>query len=161
MFYFTTERPGWYNQKAIGRLKMMECPFCNSTLENERIIEETRYCRVLFSSPRLVKGHLLIVPKKHVEKLSQLSAAERQNLLNTAIKYQEKIIAHFAPGCDIRQNFRPFQKQDGVKVDHLHIHLLPREFKDGLYQKCQKYETDIFQKLSSGEIKVIKKLLQS
>ena len=67
------------------------------------------------------------------------------------MEFQEKILAKFASGCDIRQNCRPFQKQSNLKVDHVHYHLLPREFKDELYQKCQIYETEIFRRLTEEE----------
>lgn len=42
-------------------------------------------------------------------------------------------------------------KQSRLKIDHLHFHLLPREFEDELYQKCQIYETDIFRMLTEEE----------
>lgn len=107
-----------------------------------------------------MKGHLLVVPKRHVQKISELSKAERKELFDFVIYFQEKILTGFASGCDIRQNLRPFQKQSDLKVDHLHIHLQPREFKDNLYQKCQIYETDIFEKLEKTERKEVLKFFK-
>jgi len=114
---------------------------------------------VTLSNPRLMKGHLLVIPKRHVEKISELSDEERSALLDLVIKFQELIIAKLAPGCDIRQNYRPFQKQGRIKVTHLHIHLLPRNLKDELYEGCQKYETEIFTVLSTKEESEIANLL--
>jgi len=138
----------------------MDCPFCNINKEKTRIIKEGKNVFVVFSNPRLVKGHLLVIPKRHVVKISELNAKEKKELFDTVIEFQEKILKKISSGCDIRQNYRPFQKQTGLKVDHLHIHLLPREFEDELYQKCQINEKRIFSNLEEEEIKRISDLLR-
>jgi len=68
-------------------------------------------------------GHLLVIPKRHLEKLSELSKQEREELIDLIIEFTEKILNGLARGCDIRQNYRPFQTENNLKVDHLHIHL--------------------------------------
>ncbi len=138
----------------------MDCPFCNINKEKTRIIKEGKNVFVVFSNPRLVKGHLLVIPKRHVVKISELNAKEKKELFDTVIEFQEKILKKISSGCDIRQNYRPFQKQGGLKVNHLHIHLLPREFEDELYQKCQINEKEIFTNLKEEEIKRISDLLR-
>jgi len=138
----------------------MNCPFCNIDKEGTKIIKEGKYNYVCFSNPRLMDGHLLVIPKRHIERLSELSKDEKEELFDLVIEYQEKILENIAKGCDIRQNYRPFQKQDDLKLDHLHIHLHPREFKDELYQKSQIFEKDIFRKLTQEEINKISKLLE-
>ena len=137
----------------------MDCPFCN--IEKNRILTERKFTRVIFSNPRLMPGHLLVIPKRHVEKLSELSKEEQQELFKTTIEFQEKILAKIASGCDIRINYRPFQKQDDLKVNHLHIHLQPRELFDELYQKCQIFERDVFEDLKLEELEKIHKILSS
>lgn len=130
----------------------MPCPFCDLDHQKTRILKDGAQVRVIFSNPRLMPGHLLVVPKRHVEKISELNKEERQEFFQTVIKYQEKILSKLATGCDIRQHYRPFQTQSKLKIDHLHIHLLPREFNDELYEKCQVYEKGIFKELSEGEL---------
>jgi len=137
----------------------MNCPFCNINKEKARIIKEGKSVFVVFSNPRLIEGHLLVISKRHVEKLSEFSREEREELLNTAIEFQEKILSKISTGCDIRCNYRPFQKQDGLKIDHFHLHLQPREFKDELYEKCQIFEKEIFRQLTEEETDKINKLL--
>lgn len=107
-----------------------------------------------------MEGHLLVISKRHIEKLSELSKDEKEELFNLVIEYQEKILNNIAKGCDIRQNCRLFQKQDNLKLDHLHIHLQPREFEDELYQKSQISEKNIFKPLTQEEIDKISKLLE-
>ncbi|MEK7123070.1 MAG: HIT domain-containing protein, partial [Patescibacteria group bacterium] len=88
---------------------MDDCPFCHiKEREQERVLEEREHVFVILSDPRLVPGHLLVIPRRHVEKLSELDAEEREELFDTVVKYQEKILDKHAAGCDIRQNYRPF-----------------------------------------------------
>jgi diadenosine tetraphosphate (Ap4A) HIT family hydrolase len=137
----------------------MNCPFCNINKEKTRIIREGKNVFVVFSNPRLMESHLLVIPKRHVEKLSELNKEEKEELFETVIDFQEKILSKIAKGCDIRQNYRPFQDQDNLKVDHLHIHLQPRKFKDELFLKTQVFEKGLFKELKEEEIEKILSLL--
>ena len=139
----------------------MNCPFCEINMEKTRILAEKKYVRVIFSNPRLMTGHLLITPKRHVERISELDNNEKEELLETIIEYQEKIIKNVSSGCDIRQNYRPFQKQDNLKVNHLHIHLQPRELYDELYKRSQIHEKEMFEELKKEELERMTKLLSN
>ena len=132
----------------------MDCPFCQiiSNDQKERVLDENEMAVVILSNPRLMPGHILVIPKKHVERLSQLAALERSGLLEMAIKWQELIIEKLAPGCDLRQNYRPFIPSGRIKVNHLHFHLLPRSLEDELYRKSMTYEKELFQDLTSSEM---------
>lgn len=128
----------------------MPCPFCS--LEKEkRVLASKKYTYVILSNPRLMPSHLLVLPKRHVEKLSELNEEERKELFDLVIEYQEKILAKHATGCDIRQHYRPFLKQSKLKVNHMHIHLQPREYEDELYKNCQIHETALFKELTKEE----------
>jgi len=131
------------------------CPFCNIDELKTRIIDETSNTLIILSNPALVYGHCLAIPKRHVEKLSELYDYERKELFERIIKTQERLLRKFS-GCDIRQNYRPFQTQSNLKVNHLHIHLQPRELNDELYTKCQVSETSLFKFLSSKELDKIR-----
>jgi histidine triad (HIT) family protein len=123
---------------------MNECPFCTILTEkNSRLFKEYKYSFLVFSDPRLVPGHLLVIPKRHVEKLSELPEEEKTELFKLVEEYQEKILTTIASGCDIRSNYRPFMKQGRLKVNHLHFHLQPRENEDLLFQGSQRFETDL------------------
>lgn len=137
-------------------MKVDGCPFCSKIEPRSRIIEETKHTLTILSNPALVKGHCLIIPKRHVEKISELNEDEIKDSINQLIKMQKRLLKKFS-GCDIRQNYRPFQKQNNLKVDHLHFHLLPRELEDELYKKCQIFEKEIFKELSQEELDNIKK----
>ncbi len=137
---------------------MENCVFCNLNLERTRIICESERSYTILSNPALMKGHSLVIPKRHVEKLSELDEEEKKDLLEQIIKIEELLLRKF-PGCDIRQNYRPFQKQSNLKINHLHFHLQPRELYDKLYSTSQIYETQIFKFLNSEEVEKIKNFI--
>jgi len=136
----------------------MFCPFCE--LKKREIIKNGKKVLVILSDPRLMPGHFLVIPKRHVEKLAELDKAEKRELLETVIEFEEKILTKLAPGCDMRSNCRPFLKESRFKVNHLHVHLLPRTYKDELYLKGEHCHDKLFKKLRKGEIKKIKKLIK-
>jgi len=126
-----------------------QCPFCDVA---GHIIDENDFANVIFSNPRLTEYHLLIIPKRHVEKPWELTKNERQAIFDLILKWQKFIIDHIATGCDVRENYRPFLPQSKTKVDHLHYHLLPREFRDELFAKSQIYEAEIFREVKREEL---------
>ena len=137
----------------------MDCPFCEIIEKNtERIIRQTEHTFTVLSDPRLMPGHLLVIPKRHIQRLSELDEQERAEMLDEVAILEDIILNNVAPGCDISQHFRPFIPQGRLKVDHLHIHLRPRTFEDELYKKVQIYEKEVFNELPAEEFQKYKTL---
>lgn len=138
------------------------CRFCDlENSENQRVLSVHSNCLVIFSNPRLMPGHLLVVPKRHVLRLSELNDVERKELFDVTISYQEKILKNIASGCDIKQHNRPFLPENDLKVDHLHIHLQPRELNDELYLKSHVHDREIFKPLTDSEKDFVQERLES
>ena len=129
---------------------MADCPFCKINPEITHVIAERENVYVAMSNPRLVPGHLLVIPKRHIENIKDLLQRENDQLLSTIFDFEKRIL-NYSPGCDLRQNYRPFLKDGQLKVGHLHFHLLPRFENDELYTKSQIYEKDIFQPLPADD----------
>lgn len=106
-----------------------------------------------------MKGHLLVLPKRHVEQPWELTDIELKEIFSHIHDLQKKLSTTLGTGCDIRQNYRPFMKQGKLKVDHLHFHLLPRTFQDDLYERSMKFETDIFTDLIDDEVSEVREAL--
>lgn len=136
---------------------MKNCPFCNPA---ERVLKENDHAIVLLSDPRKVPGHFLVIPKRHIEKPWELKEPEITDIFKLIFFIEQKIIGKLGDGCDIRQNYRPFMKQDTLKVDHLHFHVIPRSLEDYIYQISEKYETQMFAKLDKTEHDAVVKLLK-
>lgn len=135
---------------------MNDCPFCQS---DERILKENNNAKVLLSNPRKVPGHFLVVPKRHVEQPWELTHDELTDIFDLIGLIEQKIIGKLGDGCDIRQNYRPFLKQNELKVDHVHFHVLPRSLEDYIYKVSEQFESELFAELDQAEASEVAKLL--
>lgn len=104
-------------------------------------------------------GHFLVSPKRHVEKPWELTPEELQAVFELILFVQKRITERLSAGADVRQNYRPFLKQSRLKIDHVHYHVMPRNLEDELYDRAEKYETDLFADLSDEEHDKMAKLL--
>jgi len=134
---------------------MKECPFCKPM----KVLVENELARVLASDPRLTFGHLLVVPKRHVEQPWEMGDDEMLAVWTLMKKYQKVLTERVGTGCDVRENYRPFLTQGRLKVDHVHWHLIPRTDKDDIYMKSQIGERGLFQDLQDEELAKLREVL--
>jgi len=134
------------------------CVFCNT--DNLKIIRESKNTITFLSNPCLMKGHCLVIPKKHFENILEIPEEILFELIKEVREVKRLLIERFgASGCDIRQNYRPFLEDDRLKVSHLHFHVIPRELEDELYKKSMIFEKDVFEDLDQETfLEFIKKL---
>ena len=125
-----------------------ECPFCDL---GERVVVDNRHANLFLSNPRKVEGHVLVTPKRHIEKPWEMSDEELIAVFSLIKVAQDRLISEFGGGVDVRQNYRPFMKQGRVKVDHTHYHVYPRTNEDELYQQVERHETPLFIGLGADE----------
>lgn len=133
-----------------------DCPFCDPSF---RVIKSNDTAFVLLSNPRKVPGHTLVIPRNHTEKPWDLTDKEILDIFELIFFVENKLIGKLGDGFDIRQNYRPFTKQDTIKIDHLHFHVIPRSHKDYIYQKVEIQETDIFATLNDQERTEVTRLI--
>lgn len=133
------------------------CPFCNPT---DPILKQNEHAQVLLSNPRKVPGHFLVMPKRHIEAPWELTPEELQDVFALIFEVEQKIIGKLGDGVDIRQNYRPFMKQNQLKIDHVHFHVIPRYLEDYIYSVSEKYETELFATLDDVERDEVSKLLE-
>lgn len=140
----------------------MNCRFCEIiSRDKDKILRESKYTVTIFSDPKLMEGHLLIIPKRHIEKMNELDAEERKDLFDEVIDVQDKIISKFSKGCDISEHYRPFIPENKLKVDHIHIHIRPRELDDELFMKVQINESRVFTEANYGSAEKFRELLNN
>ena len=132
------------------------CRFCNL---QETVLKENEHAQALLSNPHKVPGHILVMPKRHVEKPWELTDAEIKDIFDLIFFIEQRLIGKLGDGCDIRQNYRPFLKHD-LKVDHLTFHVIPRSLDDYLYKVSEQYEDGLFADLDELECDAVSKLLK-
>lgn len=98
------------------------CPFCS--LPPARIVHETAHMLVIRDSYPVSPGHTLIIPRRHIVSLIELSGLEWADLQLAIQTARTQIDTEYAPdGYNVGVN-------DGVAagqtVSHLHVHLIPR-----------------------------------
>ena len=89
----------------------------------------------------LFEGHTLVVPRAHVETLTDLPA-ELVPVFFTAV---QRVAAAVVDGLDADGSFVATNNVVSQSVPHLHVHVVPRRRKDGLrgfFWPRRKYESD-------------------
>ena len=136
---------------------IVDCPFCNL---KDRVLKTNTLANLFLSNPRKVPGHFLVTPKRHVEKPWELTSDELQAIFDLIYFAQRKVTNSLSEGCDVRQHYRPFMKQGRIKIDHVHYHIIPRDLNDEIYQKVEKYDTDLFVDLDNKEYEAMAKVIE-
>jgi len=98
------------------------CPFCN--LEASRVILENDLAIAICDGYPVSRGHVLVIPKRHVGSFFEITETERQAMLSLLDRFQKKLLEEFGPDAfNIGINDGAAA---GQTVPHLHIHLIPR-----------------------------------
>lgn len=100
----------------------MECPFCSPARES--VLYEGEMIMILLDGYPASRGHLLVVPKRHVETWNKLSWEEKEALLKGVELAMEALKNALKPdGFNVGINLG---KAAGQTVPHLHVHVIPR-----------------------------------
>ncbi|NJE77135.1 HIT family protein [Thermococcus sp. ES12] len=100
----------------------MECPFCRPKIDV--LLYEDKLIRILIDSYPANRGHLLVVPRRHVESWWELSGEEKEALLRGMELAMEKLTQVLKPdGFNVGINLG---RAAGQTVPHLHVHVIPR-----------------------------------
>jgi diadenosine tetraphosphate (Ap4A) HIT family hydrolase len=98
----------------------MDCVFCNINdfvLENDLAI-------AFYDKYPVNKGHLLIIPKRHVEQYFDLTEQENRAINQLLLEGKKILDEQFQPdGYNIGINCG---EAAGQTIFHLHVHLIPR-----------------------------------
>ncbi|WP_297064874.1 HIT family protein [Thermococcus sp.] len=100
----------------------MECPFCRP--QKEQLIYEDDLIRILLDAYPASRGHLLVVPRRHVERWGELSEEEKLALIRgmelaMAVLRETLEAEAFNVGMNLG-------REAGQTVPHIHLHVIPR-----------------------------------
>lgn len=108
-----------------------DCIFCKivaGTVPSTRVYEDDDTLAFMDIGP-IVKGHTLVIPKAHVDPITQTPAAILQKLILVVQKIAQAQIAGLgADGVNVTQ---ANGAAAGQVVPHLHFHVIPRFLTDG------------------------------
>ena len=132
-------------------MRSKECNFCEPSSFSERIVSENEDAIGLLSSPRLTPGHSLVIPRRHVESLDDLSGTEMQAIHELISPIYRRLLGSVALGVDVWQKTRHQVEQDGVKMNHVHFHVIPSSPGDERYASALRWSRDQFEPLNEDE----------
>ncbi len=105
---------------------MTTCIFCNiieGKIPSIKLYEDENVYAFMDIMP-LTKGHVLLVPKKHIENIYDFSAQDASKLFSIAPRIANALKETFQPvGMNLLQNNGA---PAGQSVFHFHLHFIPR-----------------------------------
>lgn len=107
---------------------MKECAFCTQVANSERIIAENDLVWAFPTNIPITPGHTLVVPKRCVPTLDDMTAEERLALFEMTGQIQAALRkALGAEGFNVAWNHG---EMAGQTVPHFHLHIVPRRTGD-------------------------------
>lgn len=109
------------NYKSSSDLTKYEkdCPFCSETILTKQCIYENESIYLLLSHKPILEGHCLIIPKRHVQNVIDLTPEELAAIHSAVKKLQN---AKPSPFLLLQKN----GVEVGQSVPHVHFHYIPR-----------------------------------
>ena len=106
----------------------MDCIFCKIVKREipAKIIAETGKSLAFIDAFPLTKGHSLVIPKNHYEKMQDISAEDNADLFETVRKIISKVDKISNATLLAVHN----GKESGQEIPHVHVHLIPRSAED-------------------------------
>lgn len=100
----------------------MDCPFCG--VPPEQVGASSALSVAIADRYPVSPGHALILPRRHVSGLFDLSREEREDLIDLLARVRAELLeARHPDGFNIGINDG---RAAGQTVMHLHVHLIPR-----------------------------------
>lgn len=114
---------GFYEQVLVAVAERGKCVFCD--LKEKYLIAEKDGVVLTVALFPYIDGHLLIIPRRHIESLSQLNEREERALLSLGRKGIKLLKERLA----VENVWFLLREGKGIKagktVKHLHFHLIP------------------------------------
>lgn len=103
-----------------------DCPFCH--LDDGRLILESTSVAAIRDAFAITDGHTLVIPKRHVASLFELSEIEQAEVWKLVAQVRAMLVTEFRPdGFNVGLNDG---KSAGQTIMHAHVHVIPRRHGD-------------------------------
>jgi histidine triad (HIT) family protein len=135
---------------------MEECVFCRIIVGElpGSFVHQDDQAVVFLDLNQAARGHLLIVPREHVEHWHELEPATTAHMARLAAEWARPLVeAVQADGYNLQLNNGSAAGQD---VMHAHLHLIPRWRRDGYYQSGPRHR-----RAAPGELDATAQLLRA
>jgi len=103
----------------------MDCIFCDLMKSGEKIIDKDELCSVFYNTFPISKGHILIIPNRHVADYFDLTLEEANAIQKMLFKHKELLSAEDETITAFNVGVNAGVAA-GQTVYHVHMHLIPR-----------------------------------
>lgn len=106
------------------------CVFCDIAARRSPadVVLEEEHCLAFLDTRPLFPGHCLVIPRRHFETLPELPES-----LLTPLFAAAQLLSKAVPlALDAEGSFVALNNKVSQSVPHLHVHVVPRNRKDGL-----------------------------
>lgn len=102
----------------------MDCPFCDPKIIKMQLLAENENVWILHNIRPANKGQCLVVPKRHLTNIRELTKDELVTLISTVKQVSQILTVYLKPiGMNYGFNEGTYA---GQMVEHFHFHLMPR-----------------------------------
>jgi ATP adenylyltransferase len=118
----------WRMAYITGQARRPGCLFCHLTTRRPRpreILREGRHGFLILNTYPYTSGHVMAVPYRHVEHLSQLRKEEAGELWSLILQAERALVRAYAP-LRIHAGINIGRCAGAGVEGHLHVHLVPR-----------------------------------
>jgi len=126
----------------------MDCIFCKIVSKEipTKILVETDSCLGFLDAFPLAKGHALVIPKNHYEKIQNMPKELNIELFTVVHELISKIDSLTGSTLVAIHN----GKESGQEIPHVHVHIIPRSKTDSAGAVHSMFKNDI--KLTDVEL---------
>ena len=130
----------------------MDCIFCkivNGAIPTKKLYETQNSLAFLDAFP-LVRGHTLVIPKNHYDKVQKMSTQDNSDLFE-AVRVMARKLESLSPSILIAVHNG---KESGQEIPHVHVHMIPRDSSDGagpvhsMFSKRPSLDENEFEKIA-------------
>ena len=134
----------------------MDCIFCKIISKQipAKILHETSHSICFLDAFPLAKGHVLVIPKKHHQKIQELNTDENSDLFSLVHTMMSKVDSITGSTLVAIHN----GENAGQEIPHVHVHLVPRDTSDSAGPIHSMFNSSL--KLSDFEIEKYYNLLK-
>lgn len=108
--------------------KQVPCAFCSSKVIDAQKFYEDSLVMALYTHKPVLRGHCLIIPKRHVERFEMLTQAEISQMGEAIKKVNRVAIKVFNASAYIL--IQKNGHEVGQTVPHVHVHYISRKAGD-------------------------------
>ena len=103
---------------AADYSERMECVFCSDITSSGDVVLESAHAWVVLHEDWAVPGHAMIVSRRHVENLSDLTEHEWQRFSEVWRRAERALLT-------VTEADRAIVMKLGIATPHLHVHIYP------------------------------------